>query len=344
MPEQLRGAGTAVLIPCLNEEPTIGDVVRDFRAALPGATVYVYDNNSTDGTVAVAVDAGAVVRHVALAGKGHVVRRMFADVEADVYLLVDGDGTYDAGVAGELVDLVMIGGEDFVTASRVPVDAGAYRRGHVTGNRVLNTLVRLLFRRHVPDMLSGYKAMSRRFVKSLPAMSQRFEIETEIAVHALDLGAPIAEVPAAYRERPSGSSSKLSTYRDGTVILRAIVRLLRQSRPLLFFFAVAVLLAGAAIALGVPIVVTFVHIHKVPRYPTAILATGLVLLAALSLTAGLVLDTVARARREARILRYLEIPGPLADRPVAQVLPASARAAAEPEAGAGLVAAPPQRG
>src|SRR5580658_1595276 len=327
MSEQLRGSGTTVLIPCLNEERTIGDVVKAFREQLPGATVYVYDNNSTDGTAAVAAAGGAMVRRVAMPGKGNVVRRMFADVDADIYVLVDGDGTYDPNVVGEMVDLVRIGGEDFVTASRVPVGSGAYRRGDVTGNRMLNALVRLLFKRHVPDMLSGYKAMSRRFVKSLPAMSQRFEVEVEIAVHALDLGAPIAEVPAPYCERPDGSASKLSTYRDGTVILRAIVRLLRQSRPLLFFCVLAGTLGAAALALGIPIVVTFAHIHKVPRYPTAILATGLVLLGALSMTAGLVLDTVARARREARILRYLAIPGPLAAR---EVRPAPAAVEADP--------------
>jgi glycosyltransferase involved in cell wall biosynthesis len=310
MPDRLPHHATAVLIPCLNEETTVGEVVAAFRAALPGATVYVFDNNSVDRTASVAAEAGAVVRHVSLPGKGNVVRRMFADIDADAYLLVDGDGTYDPAVAGEMVDYVLLGGEDFVTATRMPLDAAAYRRGHVTGNRAISLLVRFLFKRDVPDMLSGYKAMSRRFVKSLPALSQQFEIETEIAVHALELGAGIVSVPTPYRERPQGSASKLSTYRDGTRIVRTVVRLARQGRPLFFFGLVAVILAAAAIVLGIPIVDTYVHTHKVPRFPTAILATGLVLLSALSVTAGLLLDTVAVARREAKLLRYLAIAPP----------------------------------
>lgn len=314
MPEHSPGTRIAVLVPCWNEEQTIGHVVTAFRAVLGPATVYVYDNNSTDQTAAVAAAAGAVVRPVALHGKGHVVQRLFADVEADVYLLVDGDDTYDPKVAGEMVDLVVLAGNDLVTSSRIAVNPAAYRRGHVLGNRMLNSLLRVLFKRPVPDMLSGYKAMSRRFVKTLPVLSTGFEIEAEMAVHALELGVPIADVPAPYRERRAGSPSKLSTYRDGSRILRTIVRLLRQSRPLLFFGAIGVLLVALAVALGIPIVDTFAHTHKVPRFPTAILATGLVVLAALSITAGLVLDTVARARREAKLLRYLAIPGPLAAR------------------------------
>jgi len=305
------GTRIAVLVPCWNEEPTIGEVVSAFHAELPEAAVYVYDNASTDDTAAVAAAAGAIVRPVTMRGKGHVVRRLFADVEADVYVLVDGDSTYDPGAAREMVDLVLFGGDDIVTARRVAVDASAYPRAHVIGNRMLNKLLCVVFNRHVPDLLSGYQVMSRRFVKSLPVMSTGFEIEAEIAVHALELGVPIAEVPAPYRARPAGSSSKLTTYRDGGRILRTIARLLRQSRPLLFFGAIGLVLTALAVVLGIPIVETFSRTHKVPRFPTAILATGLVLLAAISLAAGLILDTVARGRREVKLLRYLSIPGPL---------------------------------
>jgi glycosyltransferase involved in cell wall biosynthesis len=303
----------AVLVPCRNEELTVAAVVESFLQALPGATVYVYDNGSTDETAALARKAGAVVRQVVTPGKGNVVRRMFADVEADVYLLVDGDDTYEAQAAPQMVNLVL-DGNDLVSARRVPTKADTYPPGHVFGNRVLTSLVQFLFRRHVTDMLSGYKAMSRRFVKSFPALSTGFEIETEIAVGALSLGVPVASIDCGYRPRPSGSESKLSTYWDGFRILSTVLHLLRQGRPLLFFGVIGVVLAVVAIVLGVPIVDTFAHTHKVPRFPTAILATGLVLLAALSFTAGLILDTVTRGRREARLLHYLSIPGPLAQK------------------------------
>jgi glycosyltransferase involved in cell wall biosynthesis len=307
------GARIAVLVPCLDEEQTIGSVVKSFRDALPTSTVYVYDNNSTDRTSEVASEAGAVVRRAAVPGKGNVVRRMFADVEADVYLLVDGDGTYDASIAPQLVDGVLSDGNDLVHVRRVAVDAGAYRRGHPLGNRLLTWLVRFLFSRQVSDVLSGYRAMSRRFVKSFAGRSTGFDIEIEIMVDALELDVPVAEVAGSYRGRPAGSSSKLGTYSDGLRILATVIRLLRHGRPLMFFGVLGVVLAAVAVALGIPILETFLHTHKVPRFPTAILATGLVVLSAISFASGLLLDTVTRGRREAKILRYLEIPGPLAE-------------------------------
>lgn len=318
------GARIAVVVPCLNEELTVAAVVEGFSAALPGCTVYVYDNGSTDETSTLAAKAGAVVRQVATTGKGHVVRRMFADVEADVYVLVDGDDTYDAGIARAMVDLVLAG-NDLVSARRVSVDPTTDRRGHAFGNLVLTSLVQFLFQRSVTDMLSGYKTMSRRFVKSFPAMSRGFEIETEIAVAALSLGAPVATVDSRYRARPDGSESKLSTYKDGFRILSTVLHLLRQGRPLLFFGIIGLVLGIAAIVLGVPIIETYARTHLVPRFPTAILATGLVLLAALSFTAGLILDTVSRGGLEARLLHYLSIPGPLAvARPAGEEPPSQA--------------------
>ncbi len=304
----------AVLVPCLNEESTVGKVVRSFREALPSACVYVYDNGSADATGEVAAAAGAVARRSPLPGKGNVVRQMLADVDADVYLLVDGDDTYDASVARDLVDLVLEAGYDVVQARRVPVDRDAYRPGHAFGNVMLTGLAKHMFGRQVPDMLSGYLALSRRFVKSFPGESTGFEIETEITVSALEIGLPIAEVACSYRERPTGSSSKLTAVRDGTRILATIARLVRQGRPLLFFGVLAAVLIVLAVALGIPILVTYLQIHQVPRLPTAVLASALVLLGALSFMSGLILDTVARGRREARRLRYLSLPGPLTHR------------------------------
>jgi glycosyltransferase involved in cell wall biosynthesis len=300
----------AVLIPCYNEEAAIGKVVRDFRAALPGATIYVYDNNSRDCTVEVARDAGAVVRLETLQGKGHVVRRMFADVEADIYVLVDGDDTYDAGAAGELVGHLVERQLDLVNAKRVGGGEAAYRAGHRFGNRALTGLVSLLFGKRFEDMLSGYKVFSRRFVKSFPALSTGFEIEPELAVHALELHMAIAELPTAYKERPAGSTSKLRTYRDGFRILRTILVFVKEERPLLFFNTIAAALTLLALALAWPIFVTYVKTGLVPRLPTAVLATGLMVLASLSLTCGIVLDTVTRGRREAKRLHYLRHAAP----------------------------------
>ena len=298
----------AVLIPCKNEAVAIAQVVQQFRAALPRAAVFVYDNNSTDGTAAIARQAGAVVRSEPLAGKGNVVRRMFADVEADAYVLVDGDDTYDPAAAPAMVQMLRDGPLDMVTAARVTEVAGAYRTGHRTGNLMLTWLVALLFGNRVTDMLSGYRVFSRRFVKSFPALSAGFETETEFTVHALELAMPVGEVTAHYKDRPAGSASKLHTYTDGLRILRTIVLLLKEARPLQFFFFGAALLAAAALVLGIPVVAEFMRTSLVPRLPTAVLATALMGLAFLSSTCGFILDSVARGRKEAKRMAYLAVP------------------------------------
>lgn len=298
----------AILIPCHNEAVSIAGVVRDFRAAAPGAVVYVYDNNSTDGTVAAARSAGAVVRRETLQGKGNVVRRMFADIEADIYVLVDGDGTYDSGsCAGMIAKLV---GEqlDMVTGVRTAVGEGAYRPGHALGNTILTGMVRYVFGNRISDMLSGYRVFSRRFVKSFPALAAGFETETEISVHALGLGMPIGEVTTGYRERQAGSTSKLRTYTDGAMILRTIFVLIKEERPLSFFSLIGAILLVVGFGLGIPVVIEFARTGLVPRLPTAVLATGLVLLSFLSFTCGLILDSVARGRWEMKRLAYLAVP------------------------------------
>jgi glycosyltransferase involved in cell wall biosynthesis len=297
----------AVLIPCFNEAASIAAVIRGFQAALPGATLYVYDNNSTDQTATAAAAAGATVRKEPLQGKGNVVRRMFADIEADIYVMVDGDSTYDPGCAPAMVRLLLAENLDMVVATRIAAEEAVYRQGHRLGNRLLTKAVARLFGNRFSDMLSGYRAFSRRFVKSFPAMSSGFETETELTIHALELSLPVAEIPTAYRVRPQGSASKLQTYSDGLRILRLIVVLYKNERPLRFFSAIAAALCAAALLLGIPIVVTFVETGLVPRQPTAILATGLVLLSALSFVTGLILDTVTRGRREVRRLAYLSI-------------------------------------
>jgi glycosyltransferase involved in cell wall biosynthesis len=303
----------AVLVPCFNEERAVGEVVASFRRALPQATVYVYDNNSSDRTIEVARAAGAVVRREARQGKGHVVRRMFADIDADVFVLVDGDDTYDASAAPVLVAKLLDEQLDFVNAARVSTAVEAYRRGHRFGNWMLTSLVRVIFGRQFGDMLSGYKVLSRRFVKSFPAMAAGFETETELAVHALELRMPWAEVPTAYKERPDGSASKLRTYRDGTRILLLIARLVKDERPLQFFGLLALALVATAVALTIPLAVTYVETGLVPRIPTAILAVGLVLLGMLSFVSGLILDMTTRTRQEMKRLAYLSIP-PVVDR------------------------------
>lgn len=300
-------ARIAVLVPCYNEEVAVPAVVAAFRAALPGADVYVYDNNSTDGTVAAARAAGATVRTETLQGKGHVIRRMFADIAADAYVLVDGDDTYDAASAPAMVGMLLDQGLDMVNGARVS-DAAAYRTGHRLGNQVLTGLVGSIFGDRVSDMLSGYRVFSHRFVKSFPALSSGFETETELTVHALELRMPIGEVQTPYKERPPGSVSKLRTYSDGLRILRTIVVLVKEERPLQLFAAVAAMLVVLAVVLGVPVVAEFMHTGLVPRLPTAVLATGLVLLGFLSLTCGLILDSVTRGRREFKRLAYLRIP------------------------------------
>ena len=300
----------AVLVPCYNEEAAIATVVRDFRAALPDASVYVYDNNSKDQTVARATEAGAVVRTEMRQGKGHVVRRMFADIEADIYVLVDGDDTYDAGASPRMIDRMVADGADILTARRIHTDAAAYRPGHVLGNRMLTGLTATLFNVHLSDMLSGYRVFSRRFVKSFPFTAEGFAIETELTVHAVRLMMPMSEMDTRYKERPVGSVSKLNTYRDGFRILGTIGYLVREERPLVFFSTIAALFAAVAIIIGGPVVSEYVRTGLVPRLPTAVLATGMMVIAFLSLTCGLILDTVTRGRWEAKRMAYLAIPGP----------------------------------
>jgi glycosyltransferase involved in cell wall biosynthesis len=303
----------AVLVPCYNEEAAIGRVVADFKAALPGATVYVYDNNSRDRTAAVAAAAGAVVRREPLQGKGNVVRRMFADVEADAYVLVDGDDTYHAASAPALVAKLFAEQLDMVNGARATEIAAAYRRGHRFGNVLLTRLVTAIFGHRTEDMLSGYRVFSRRFVKSFPSLAAGFEIETELTVHALELRMPLAEVATPYKDRPAGSVSKLSTFRDGFRILWLIGKLVKEERPVQFFGIGALALAAAAVILAWPVVTTYLATGLVPRLPTAVLATGLMLLAFLSLVCGLILDTVTRGRRELKRLAYLAQPAPRSD-------------------------------
>jgi glycosyltransferase involved in cell wall biosynthesis len=295
----------AVLIPCHNEAAAIAQVVQEFRRNLPTAQIYVYDNGSSDDTARIAGCSGANVRAEPLLGKGNVVRRMFADVEADIYVMVDGDGTYDATAAPGMIERLQRDGLDMVNCARVPAAGGVYRPGHRFGNRILSGLVARVFGKRLGDMLSGYRVMSRRFVKSFPALSTGFEIETEITVHALELRAPIAEISAPYFVRPHGSASKLRTIGDGMRILRLIVHLVKEERPLQLFSAIFGTLAAVSLALGVPVVMQFLATGMVPRLPTAVLATGLMILAFLCLFCGLVLDTVTRGRRELKRLIYL---------------------------------------
>ncbi|AJP74460.1 glycosyltransferase [Sphingomonas hengshuiensis] len=300
----------AVLLPCYNEEAAIAQTIAGFRAALPGATIYVYDNNSQDRTIDVARAAGAVVRSERMQGKGNVVRRMFADIDADIYVMADGDATYDPNAAPAMVTRLVEEGLDMIVGTRVHEAAEAYRRGHVLGNRAMTGFLAGLFGRSFTDIFSGYRAFSRRFVKSFPVLSAGFEIETEISVHALELKMPVGEVETPYFARIEGSHSKLNTYRDGLRILRTIVTLYRIERPMLFFGWIASLFATLAIVLAIPLVVTYAHTGLVPRFPTAILVTGLMILAFLNLFTGLILDTVVRGRREMRRLAYLAQPGP----------------------------------
>ncbi len=307
--DEFINARVAVILPCYNEAAAIGKVVREFRAALPQAVVYVYDNNSRDDTVARAREAGAAVRREARQGKGHVVRRMFADVEADIYVLADGDGTYDAASAPALVEKLVTERLDMVVGSRLAAYEGeAFRRGHRFGNDLLTGFLGLCFGRTFTDILSGYRVFSRRFVKSFPALSAGFETETELSVHALELRMPIAEVATPYRARPAGSASKLRTYRDGFRILMTILNLFKEERPLAFFSIIAGALSLASLILAYPVILTYVETGLVPRFPTAILSTGLMILATLSLTCGFVLDTVTHGRREMKRLAYLSIP------------------------------------
>src|SRR6516164_6914992 len=298
----------AVLVPCFNEEAAIASVIASFRNALPTAEIYVYDNNSKDRTIALAREAGAIVRSERRQGKGHVVRRMFADIDADVYVLVDGDATYDAPSAPRMIEKLVDEHLDMVVVLRVDQEQAAWRRGHRIGNRMLTGFLSSVFGQAFKDILSGYRVFLRRFVKSFPVLSDGFEIETELNVHALELAMPVAEVETPYYARPEGSVSKLNTYRDGFRILGTILKLYRSEKPLRFFAVIGVFLALVSIGLAIPIVITYLEEGLVPRLPTAVLSTGLMIVAVLSVSSGLVLDTVTRGRREMKLLAYLSQP------------------------------------
>jgi glycosyltransferase involved in cell wall biosynthesis len=300
----------AVLLPCYNEEAAIGQTVRGFRDALPSATIYVYDNNSRDRTREVAAEAAAVVRSEKQQGKGNVVRRMFADIDADVYVMADGDLTYDPNAAPAMVEMLLADQLDMIVGTRRHEEKDAYRGGHVLGNKIFTGLLSGLFGRSFSDIFSGYRVFSRRFVKSFPVLSSGFEIETEMSVHALELRMPVGEVETSYGARPEGSHSKLSTYGDGWRILRTISTLYRVERPVLFYGGIGAILLVLAFLLAVPLIVTYLHTGLVPRFPTAILVTGMTIIAVLCFFTGLILDTVTRGRREIRRLAYLSLEAP----------------------------------
>ena len=310
MADETRQLRVAVLLPCYNEEAAIAQTVAAFRAALPGAAIYVYDNNSSDRTREVAAAAGAIVRSEKMQGKGHVVRRMFADIDADVYVMADGDLTYDPSAAPQMVDLLLAEQLDMIVGTRRHEEKEAYRGGHVLGNKLFTGLLSGLFGRSFSDIFSGYRVFSRRFVKSFPVLSSGFEIETEMSVHALELRMPVGEVETVYLARPEGSESKLSTYSDGWRILKTIITLYRIERPVLFYGGIGALLLALAVLLAVPLVITYLNTGLVPRFPTAILVTGMTIVAVLCFFAGLILDTVTRGRREVRRLYYLSLAAP----------------------------------
>ncbi|MGH3631241.1 MAG: glycosyltransferase family 2 protein [Sciscionella sp.] len=301
----------AAIVPCYNEAASVGAVVKDLREAVPGMTVYVYDNNSTDETTEVATAAGAIVRSESRKGKGNVVRRAFADIDADVYVLIDGDDTYDASACGDLIRTLREGPYDQVTGIRKQTTDTAYRPGHALGNRLFNALVSSIFGTRVTDMLSGYRVFSRRFVKCFPAVSREFEIETELTVHSVKLRVPQTEVPVGFKDRPDGSDSKLRTYHDGIRILRLILELTRNERPLLYHGVLALVLFFIGIGIGIPVIAEYVHTGLVPRFPTAILASSLVILAFLVLMTGFILDGLRRNRQESARLFYLTLPAPV---------------------------------
>jgi glycosyltransferase involved in cell wall biosynthesis len=305
----------AAIVPCHNEEAAVGKVVRDLKEALPNATVYVYDNRSTDQTAQLAAEAGAIVRHEDRKGKGNVVRRAFADIEADIYLLIDGDDTYDASAAPSMVETLLSGPYDHILGVRRETTSTSYRPGHSLGNKGFNALVGAIFQSPVSDMLSGYRVFSRRFVKSFPAVSREFEIETELTVHAVSLRVPQTEVEVGFRDRPAGSESKLSTYRDGFKILSLIVNLARHERPLMFHGALAAALFVISIVLGMPVLIQFFETGLVPRLPTAVLASTFAVLAFLATLLGLILDGITKSRREIARLVYLGFSAPAVNSP-----------------------------
>ena len=303
-------ARIAVTLPCYNEASTIASVIADFRDALPGAVIYVFDNNSTDGTADIARRAGAIVRTETRQGKGHVVRRIFADVEADIYVMADGDGTYDASLAPTLIELMKKNHVDMVVGTRADVTRDAGRGGHAFGNRVFNMLFNAMFGRQFTDIFSGYRVFSRRFVKSFPAVSGGFEIETEMSVHSCQIGIPTMERPTPYGVRPEDSTSKLKTFRDGFRILGMFLVLAKETRPAAFFGAIGLLMALVAFGLSLPLFATYLETGLVPRFPTAILSMGLVVIATVSAVCGLILDSLARARVEAKLSVFLAYPAP----------------------------------
>lgn len=303
----------AVLIPCHNEEITIAQVVSDFQRVLPQATIYVYDNNSSDNTREVARKAGAVVRQETMQGKGHVVRRMFADIESDYYVLIDGDATYQVSAARQMVQKAYAEGLDMVNGVRVTDRTAAYRPGHVLGNKMLTGFVMSIFGRRMTDMLSGYRVFSRRFVKSFPVMSAGFEIETEFSVHALELNMPLSEVPTEYIERPEGSTSKLNTYRDGMKILITILLLIQKEKPLYFYLFLGVIFCSGSLLIGVPVIIDYAHTGLVPRLPSALLATGLMLICAICILCGLIMNGIKYGRQEMKRLAYLSYAIRIAD-------------------------------
>lgn len=300
----------AAIVPCHNEEAAVAKVVSDLRAAVPGMDIYVYDNNSTDRTSERALEAGAIVRHEHAKGKGNVVRRAFADIDADIYVMIDGDDTYDASALPAMIDAMLEGPLDHVLGVRSQVSDTAYRPGHEAGNRVFNNLVSSIFGHRVTDMLSGYRVFSRRFVKSFPAVSREFEIETELTVHSSSLRVPQTEITVGFKDRAEGSESKLNTYRDGVKILSLIVHLIRHERPILFHSVLAAIVFIVALLIGVPVVIEFFQTGEVARFPSAILATGLALIAGLSLLLGFILDGITRSRRENARLSYLRYGAP----------------------------------
>ncbi len=308
----MRQLKIAILLPCFNEELTIADVVKSFQQAVPGSVVYVYDNASTDQTAARAQEAGALVAHENRRGKGEVVRRMIADIDAGIYVMADGDGTYDASYAPQLIDKLTSKNLDMVVGTRQETaeeqDGDAYRRGHRFGNRLFNWFVALLFSRQFSDIFSGYRVFSRRFVKSYPAFAKGFEIETEMTIHSLDLRIPVAEFPTPYKARPEGSESKLNSITDGFRILGTIFMLLKETKPIQFFTALFILFAATSVALAVPLFISYLETGLVPRLPTAVLTTGIMLVGVVCFICGLILDSVSRGRREAKLLRYLSIP------------------------------------
>ena len=304
--EFISGVDVAVLIPCYNEEATIKKVITDFLLAAPSASIYVYDNSSTDRTAEIALKAGAIVRTEVSIGKGNVIRRMFADIEADIYIVVDGDDTYEASKCLEMVNKLIEDNLDMVVATRKTENSyGEYRRGHVFGNWMLTRSVSLIFGRGFTDMLSGYRIMSRRFVKSFPVVSQGFEVETEMTVHALQLGVSFAEMETMYDSRPEGSESKLSTFRDGFRILGMILILFKENKPFQFFGILSLLFFVVSIVFSIPVFITYMETGLVPRVPTAILSTGLMILSFFSLISGVILDSLSRSRLEAKKANYL---------------------------------------